>query len=299
MLRTTRVGAYGLLHDDDGRVLLQHLTSDCTFPDSWRLPGGGVEHGEDPADAVVRAFAEETGLDVEVADAQSTHSAVTTWSPNWIEHGVGICYQVKVVGGALRSRIDHDLGDNRWRLPAEVAGLRMSISTAEALGVARAELQRSDTHPLPEPAVPPPGCEQRVGVYAWLTDPAGRVLLTLVPEGYWAAGMWHLPGGGLDFGEAPASCLLREIYEETGQQAALGGLRQVGSRRNRKAQDDHSGAGDFHGIHIVYDAVVDDPTPLHILDEGGSTVEVRWFDPDEIAALPQTPAVADALAAKR
>lgn len=42
--------------DEDGRVLLAHHASR-----NWTLPGGRVEHAEDPFDAVIREVAEETG----------------------------------------------------------------------------------------------------------------------------------------------------------------------------------------------------------------------------------------------
>ncbi len=45
-----------------GRVLFCHRR-DCDF---WNLPGGGVESGEAPWQAVVREVREEVGLEVEV-----------------------------------------------------------------------------------------------------------------------------------------------------------------------------------------------------------------------------------------
>ena len=50
-----------------GRVLLCHRRADLTwYPDVWDLPGGHVEPGELPADALRRECREE--LDVEVVD---------------------------------------------------------------------------------------------------------------------------------------------------------------------------------------------------------------------------------------
>jgi ADP-ribose pyrophosphatase YjhB (NUDIX family) len=50
--------------DDDGRVLLARRAFD---PDAGRLdtPGGFLEEGEDPAEAIRRELREETGLEVE------------------------------------------------------------------------------------------------------------------------------------------------------------------------------------------------------------------------------------------
>jgi 8-oxo-dGTP diphosphatase len=56
------VGAFALIFDDQRRVLLCHRR-DLDF---WNLPGGGLEPGELPTEAVRREVMEETGLEVAV-----------------------------------------------------------------------------------------------------------------------------------------------------------------------------------------------------------------------------------------
>lgn len=54
------VGACAIILDGRDRVLLSHRRD----LDLWNLPGGGVESGELPTEAIVRETREETGLDV-------------------------------------------------------------------------------------------------------------------------------------------------------------------------------------------------------------------------------------------
>jgi 8-oxo-dGTP diphosphatase len=49
-----------------------------------------------------------------------------------------------------------------------------------------------------------------------LVDADSRVLITRRPEGKAMAGLWEFPGGKVETGELPESCLIRELKEELG-----------------------------------------------------------------------------------
>lgn len=62
MKTTFPIGVFGIIRDDEGRILLC-LRNDYALRN---LPGGGVESGESPWQAMIREVKEETGLDVEI-----------------------------------------------------------------------------------------------------------------------------------------------------------------------------------------------------------------------------------------
>jgi 8-oxo-dGTP diphosphatase len=53
---------------EDGRVLLTQRKKGTHLASAWEFPGGKVEPGEDPRDALVRELREEIGVEVAVGE---------------------------------------------------------------------------------------------------------------------------------------------------------------------------------------------------------------------------------------
>ncbi|MGW3854588.1 NUDIX domain-containing protein [Micromonospora arida] len=174
-----------------------------------------------------------------------------------------------------------------WLSLTEVAQLPLTPFTAEALGL--------PVTPLPPAAhrsrdlFPPPHPDRRLrfGAYGLVTDPAGRILLTQIAEGYPGAGLWHLPGGGTDHGEQPATGLLRELVEEGGQVGRVVELLGVNNLHNPAALGPEGRPLDWHGVRVIYRVLVDVPTDAVVTESaGGSTARAAWFTREQATDLP-------------
>ncbi|HWS31867.1 MAG TPA: NUDIX domain-containing protein [Actinoplanes sp.] len=304
-----RIAAYAVARDDEGRVLLVRASSKSGTPGVWSLPGGAVDHGEDPNHTVVRETAAETGLSVAVtglhdvlADMRSMpHRGVTI-------HTDRLVYAVSVRGGNLVDRVGRPTDLARWHTLEEAENLKLRPFTAAALGLSR---NAGDLRPEEAPVFPsfyayegPDGLHraQRFAAYAIATDPSDNLLLTRISEGYPGAGCWHLPGGGTDYGEQPGAALIRELVEETGQEGRLVELLGVASHRDAASLGPEGYPIDWHGVRAFYRVVVEKPTEVIIHDVGGSTCEARWMPLKEVAELAGdqlTEVTADALRAAK
>jgi 8-oxo-dGTP diphosphatase len=288
-----RIAAYAVATDPDGRVLLVRASSRSGTPGVWSLPGGAVDHGEDPNHTVVRETAAETGLSVAVsglrdvlADMRSLpHRGVTI-------HTDRLIYAVSIRGGNLFDRIGQPTDLARWHTLAEAEKLKLRPFTAEALGLSAAS---ADLRPEEAPDFPsfyaypgPDGLHraQRFAAYAIATDADERLLLTRIAPGYPGAGCWHLPGGGTDYGEQPGAALLRELVEETGQAGRLIELLGVASHRDAASLGPEGYPIDWHGVRAFYRVIVDAPTEVAVRDVGGSTSEATWMPLKHVAELP-------------
>ncbi|BCL13931.1 NUDIX hydrolase [Micromonospora sagamiensis] len=304
-----RIAAYAICADSVGRVLLVRASERSGTPGTWSLPGGAVDHGEDPNHTVVRETAAETGLSVAVSGLADVLADMRALPERGITiHTDRLIYRVAVRGGTLTDRVDRPTDLARWFTLDEARGLPLRAFTAQALGLpsGAADVVPDEAPEFPSfYAVPgPDGLHraQRFAAYAVATDPEGRVLLTRVADGYPGAGCWHLPGGGTDYGEQPGAALIRELVEETGQTGRLVGLLGVASHRDAASLGPEGYPIDWHGVRAFYRVVVDQPAPPIVADVGGSTCEARWFARDELEALPAdrlTEVTAEAVRAAR
>src|SRR5690606_33882885 len=146
-----RIAAYGVVWDDEGRILLARGSDKADDPGWWFLPGGGVEHGEHPRDAVIREFAEETGLTVEVDRALDTMAAVSSKGV----HNNAVIFDVRITGGSLRPEVDGTTESCEWVKPKEIADEPMTPFVAAVLGFGTPEPEQSypkaEQRPRPTP----------------------------------------------------------------------------------------------------------------------------------------------------
>ncbi|MFI6075909.1 NUDIX hydrolase [Actinoplanes sp. NPDC051343] len=284
-MKIRRVGSYGICRNADGRVLLARNSDLSEFPGQWTLPGGGVEQGEHPDDAVVREFAEETGLSVLIDTLRTVTADVVRLATGPLEHTDRLVYDVSVIGGSLRAETGGTTDRVEWIPSQELAGLSLMPFTAYALGLTDSPPPAtSSDEPLARPER-----VQRFGAYAAATDPDRRILLTQISEGYGGAGLWHVPGGGTDHGETPEQALHRELYEETSQRGRVTGLLGVSHRYDPAALGPEKRPIDWHTIRILFRVEIDVPTEAVITeDAGGSTSQAGWFTRDEIDKLELT-----------
>ena len=147
-----RLAAYAVCVED-GRVLLaRHVPPKGET--NWTLPGGRVEHAEDPFDAVIREVAEETGCEAVVERLLGVDSRVIPAAERTIPGGpehqnVGIFYQVRITGGQLRPEPNGETAESVWTPIPDVAGLRRS--SLVDIGIVLAQTHPATGHVAPVP----------------------------------------------------------------------------------------------------------------------------------------------------
>ncbi len=66
--RSLRVVVAAVVERDDGRILLARRLPDAHLGGLWEFPGGAVEDGETPEEALARELVEELGVRITVAE---------------------------------------------------------------------------------------------------------------------------------------------------------------------------------------------------------------------------------------
>ncbi|MEH0423399.1 NUDIX hydrolase [Streptomyces sp. B21-083] len=135
MRTTLRVAAYAVCVRN-GQILLAR-SPDGRGGHEWVLPGGGMEHGEDPYDTVRRELLEETGYRIDVTGLLGVDSRRRTfthrrWRP--VDHqGLALVYEGLVTGGELRPETNGSTDLAAWHDLDAVAGLQRARTVVVGL----------------------------------------------------------------------------------------------------------------------------------------------------------------------
>ena len=110
-----------------GKLLLTHWRRGHLH--GWTLPGGGLEPGEDPRDAVVREVYEDTCLEARVGKLIGVDSRVMVREevPEGTDpelHTIRIIYRASAKDGPLRHEVGGSSDEARWVPIREIRSLR-------------------------------------------------------------------------------------------------------------------------------------------------------------------------------
>ncbi|WP_433535690.1 NUDIX hydrolase [Micromonospora sp. CA-249363] len=140
--RRLRFGAYGLVTDPTGRILLTQIADGYPGAGKWHLPGGGTDHGEQPTTGLLRELVEEggqVGRVVELLGVDNLHNPAALGPEgrplDW--HGVRVIYRV-LVDAPTDAVVTESVGGSTaragWFTAAETAGLPLTGIAASAIG---------------------------------------------------------------------------------------------------------------------------------------------------------------------
>ena len=125
------MAAYAWVQRDEA-VLLVRASDKSDVKGLWFLPGGGIEWGEDPADAVLRELLEETGLVGVVRSILVVESEIADRAAHRL-HTLRICYRVDVEDGPLIAEMEGSTDLPSWVPLAEAADLPLMPYVRELL----------------------------------------------------------------------------------------------------------------------------------------------------------------------
>lgn len=139
-VQRTRVAAYALCRDAEGRILLCRIAPSILPGEVWTLPGGGLDFGEPPDVAVLRELAEESGYRGEiVALADVSDRLFVDPGDSGRMHAIRIVYRVRITGGELRDEPDGSTDTCGWFTPEEAQRLHLGALARRSLALADAE----------------------------------------------------------------------------------------------------------------------------------------------------------------
>jgi len=139
-LERQRLAVYGIAKNNDD-LLLCRASSQTEVEGWWWLPGGGVDFGESPEQALIREFMEETGLAVTVGPLLGVFSDVR--SRTRVEediHTVRVIYAIATFSGTVTPEVGGTTDHAAWHPLDRLADVNVAPYVTEALRLADLEL---------------------------------------------------------------------------------------------------------------------------------------------------------------
>ncbi|MGW1069564.1 NUDIX hydrolase [Streptomyces aureus] len=165
MKQELRVAAYAVCVRDEAILLARLTLRDGSK--RWTLPGGGIDHGEDPYDTVIREVEEETGFAIEPTvllgvDSQR-HTYTRRLGATADFQSLRIAYEAEVTGGELRHETNGSTDMAAWHPLKQIPALDrvLLVDVGLTLWRERPVIGRAPGIPEPPPAPPPGGAPRK------------------------------------------------------------------------------------------------------------------------------------------
>ncbi len=199
--RISRLGTYGILIHDS-KILLTRKKSG-PYKGLWDLPGGAIEFGETPEEALKRELLEESALAISQFEFSGISTATDKYDNNGVPyefHHTGLIY--KVLGWSQQLDLLPE-EENRWAILS-------SLQTEELTPFAKHAVVSltKDKGWRPQNSIR--------GKVIGLAKDKDRLLVCEVLNDDGALKGWCPLGGGIEFGESAENALKREFLEELG-----------------------------------------------------------------------------------
>lgn len=128
-VRRLRLAAYGVIRRD-GHLLLSRIAPGYPGAGRWTLPGGGLEHGEDPRASARREIHEETGFEARVGELLDVHARRYGPQPTATGedlHSVQLLFDAEVSadGPPRVVEVDGSVAESRWVAAEQLAQLEL------------------------------------------------------------------------------------------------------------------------------------------------------------------------------
>ena len=114
-------GVSAVIRDEEGRILLARSRDDAR----WALIGGGLEPGEEPAEAIVREIREELGVEPTIGPIVGVFGGedlFITYANGDRCAYVTTAYECRLAAGALTLEVE-ELSEVAWFAPADILAL--------------------------------------------------------------------------------------------------------------------------------------------------------------------------------